>query len=57
MPMWKRLAITIAAMFVASFAIGLMWQGLFNADMPSYLSGVIGGIVALVAWEFLKARR
>jgi hypothetical protein len=26
----------------------------FNAEIPSYLSGVVGGVTAIPIWEFLK---
>jgi hypothetical protein len=54
MPFWQRLIITLVAMVAASFIIGLIWSSLLNSDMPSYLSGVIGGLTALPVWEFLK---
>lgn len=52
---WKRLLITVIAMLVASFLAALLWRGLFDTAMPSYFSGVIGGLAALVTWEFLKS--
>jgi hypothetical protein len=54
MPLWQRLLITLAVMLVTSFVAGLIWQGLFNAEIPSYLGGIVGGITAVPAWEFLK---
>ena len=54
MPFWQRLAATLIAMLATSFVAGLIWRGVFNADMPSYLSGIIGGLTALPVWEFLK---
>jgi hypothetical protein len=54
MPFWQRLIITLVAMIAASFIVGLIWSSLLNSDMPSYLSGVIGGLTALPVWEFLK---
>lgn len=56
MPLWKRLSVTIAAMLIASLVFGLLWHGIFNVNMPSYLSGVIGGLAALATWEFLRSR-
>jgi uncharacterized membrane protein len=53
-PLWQKLLITLAVMLVASFIAGLLWRGIFNTDMPSYLSGVAGGISAVLAWEFLR---
>ena len=54
MLLWQRLLITLATMLVTSFAAGLLWQELFSANMPSYLSGIIGGVTAVPTWEFLK---
>ena len=54
MPFWQRLLITIVVMLAVSFLIGLFWRWLFNAEMPAYLSGAIGGLSALPVWEFLK---
>jgi len=54
MALWQRLLITIAAMLAASFVVGLFWRSIFNAPIPSYLAGIIGGLTALPVWEFLK---
>ncbi len=54
MPLWQRLLITLATMLVTSFVAGLLWRWLFNADIPSYLSGLVGGATALPMWELLK---
>jgi hypothetical protein len=37
----------------------VLWHALpgrqaFNVDMPSYLSGIVGGVTAVPVWEFLK---
>ena len=55
MKLWKRLLITVIAMVVASFLVGLLWRGAFDARIPSYLSGLIGGISALATWEYLRS--
>jgi hypothetical protein len=55
MKLWKRLAITLLAMVGTSLLIGLAWRGAFAAQIPSYLSGVIGGLAALATWELLKS--
>ena len=47
MPLWQRLLITLATMLVTSFVAGLLWRWLFNADIPSYLSGIVGGVTAV----------
>jgi Na+/glutamate symporter len=57
LPFWQRLLITVAAMLVASWIIGLMWQSLFRFPLPSYVGGAVGGRVALPIWEQLKRIR
>ena len=54
MPLWQRLLITLAIMLLTSFIAGLLWRWVFNAEIPSYLSGLVGGITAIPIWEFLK---
>jgi hypothetical protein len=54
MPLWQRLVITVATMLLMSFFFGLLWRWLFSADIPSYLSGLVGGVTAIPMWEFLK---
>lgn len=54
MPLWQRLLITLATMLVTSLVAGLLWRWLFSTDIPSYLSGVVGGVTAVPMWEFLK---
>jgi hypothetical protein len=54
MPIWQRLPITLAAMLVASFLLGLLWRSIFSGAIPDYLSGAIGGLTAVPVWEFLK---
>ena len=57
MPLWQRLLITLAAMLAASYLVGLLWHWLFSADIPSYLSGAVGGLTALPSWELLQRIR
>jgi ABC-type sugar transport system permease subunit len=54
MPLWQRTLITLATILVTSFVAGLLWRWLFNTDIPSYLSGIVGGATALPMWELLK---
>jgi hypothetical protein len=54
MTFWTRLVITIIAMLVASYVAGLIWRNTFNTLIPSYLAGIIGGLMALPVWELLK---
>ena len=57
MPLWQRLLITLATMLLASLIAGLVWRGIFNSEMPSYLAGLVGGVSAIPAWELLKRIR
>ena len=57
MTFWKRLLITLAAMLVVSYLAGLGWRNTFNSLIPSYLAGIIGGLVALPVWEWLKPKK
>ncbi len=57
LPMWQRLLITLVAMLIVSYLIGMIWQSLFAIALPSYIAGVIGGLTALPVWEFLKRIR
>lgn len=57
LPFWQRLLITIVAMVAASYLVGLLWQAIFNFALPSYLAGLIGGLVALPVWDLLKRVR
>ena len=54
MILWMRVAITVIVMLAMSFLAGQLWRSAFEAPMPSYLSGVVGGISALPIWELLK---
>ena len=54
MPFWQRLLITILAMIAASLVVGLIWNSVFNNQIPGYFSGIVGGLTALPVWEFLK---
>ncbi len=57
MTLGKRLLITLLAMVAVSFIAGLLWRGVFDARMPSYLSGMVGGLSALAIWEVLRSVR
>jgi hypothetical protein len=56
-PLWQRLLITFAVMLLTSYLVGLLWQWLFSSTIPSYLSGVVGGVSAVPTWEFLRRVR
>lgn len=57
LPFWQRLLITIGAMLLAGWVVGLAWHALFNTELPSYLAGLVGGLAALPVWDFLKRIR
>ena len=57
MPFWKRLLITVVAMVVVSFIIGLIWHLLIGFGMPSYVSGMVGGLTGIPLWDFLKQKK
>lgn len=57
MPIWQRLLITFAAIVVVSYLVGLLISSIFGWTLPSYISGVIGGMAALPVWELLKRFR
>ena len=54
MTFWRRALATLVTMLMASALAGFIWHAAFDARIPSYLSGVIGGITALVIWELLR---
>ncbi len=54
MPFWQRLLITVIIMLAASFIAGIIWRSSFSIGIPSYVTGIIGGLTALPIWEFLK---
>ena len=51
---WQRLLFTVIAMLVASYLSGVIWQAIFNVNLPSYVGGMVGGLIAIPVWEFLK---
>lgn len=53
----KRLLITVVATLVAGFLAGLLWRYFFDAQLPSFLAGVVGGLAALPVWDALKRRK
>jgi Na+/glutamate symporter len=57
MALWQRLLLTLIVMIVVSFLAGVIWQTTFNVRLPSYVGGLIGGMVAIPVWEFLKRVR
>jgi hypothetical protein len=54
MPFWQRSIVLVVAMMIASFLFGLIWNSLFGFNLPSYVSGVVGGLTAVPLWALLK---
>ncbi len=54
MLLWQRMVLILVAIVAASFIAGLIWHRLFGFGLPSYIGGVIGGLIAVPVWEFLK---
>ncbi len=54
MPFWQRSLILLAAMMAISFLAGYLWYSLFGIRLPSYVSGVVGGLTAVPLWDLLK---
>lgn len=54
MSIWARIAVTIVLMVLISFLVGVVWRSVFSAEIPSYISGFVGGIVAIPVWEILQ---
>jgi hypothetical protein len=54
MPFWQRALVLLAAMMGVSFIFGVIWNQLFGFNLPSYISGVIGGLTAVPLWDLLK---
>jgi len=57
LPFWQRLVFTIIVVIAISYLAGIIWQSILGFALPSYASGVIGGLAALPLWEFLKRIR
>ena len=54
MPFWQRLLILLVAILLVSFLFDLAWQYIFGFALPSYVTGVIGGLTAVPLWDTLK---
>ncbi len=54
MLLWQRLAVTVLSMLIMSFVAGIVWQNVFDASMPSYLAGMVGGLTAIPIWELVR---
>lgn len=57
LPFWQRLLITVGVMLLTSYVAGLLSQNFLGLPIPSYIAGLVGGLAALPAWDFLKRVR
>ena len=51
---WHRLLATMIVMLLASYLASLIWSSALGFRIPSYISGLIGGLSALPIWDQLK---
>ena len=51
---WQRAIITALAMVLASLIAAELWRAGFGFEIPAYLSGLVGGMVAIPVWAFCK---
>lgn len=54
MSLWLRILLTAGAVVLVGFFAGLIWMSVFQKEMPTYLSGLLGGLAAMPVWEMLK---
>jgi len=54
MPFWQRFLILLIAVMAVSFMVGIIWHAMFSFYLPSYISGVVGGLSAVFIWDLLK---
>lgn len=54
MPFWQRFLILLIAILAVSFLFDLLWQYLFGFSLPTYVTGVIGGLTAVPVWDILR---
>ena len=54
MPFWQRLLILLVAILLVGFLFDLAWHYIFGFTLPSYVTGVIGGLTAVPLWDMLK---
>jgi Na+/glutamate symporter len=51
---WQRVILTALAMVLASLIAAELWRAAFGVELPSYLSGLVGGMVAIPVWALSK---
>jgi len=54
MLLWKRIVATAVSILAFSFVVGLLWKQVFGFELPAYLGGLSGGVIAVPVWEFLR---
>jgi hypothetical protein len=54
MPFWQRLLILLVAVMGVSFVVDLICHAMFGFYLPSYISGIVGGLSAVWIWYMLK---
>ena len=54
MPFWQRFLILLLAILAVGFIVDLLWHYFFGFVLPSYVTGVIGGLMAVPLWDILK---
>jgi Na+/glutamate symporter len=54
---WQRFLATLLAIVCVSLLAGYLSEKWLDFQLPSYVSGVIGGIAALPVWELLRNLR
>lgn len=57
MVFWQRLLATLVAIVFVSALVGYASESWLGFRLPSYVSGVIGGLAALPVWELLRKFR
>jgi len=54
MPFWQRFLVLVVAMLAVSYVFALIWQSVLGFSLPGYVSGVVGGLIAVPLWDLLK---
>jgi len=54
MPFWQRFLILLLAILAISFGFNMLWNYVFGFVLPTYISGVVGGLTAVPLWDLLK---
>jgi len=54
MVFWQRVLVLLVAVVAVSLIVGMIWNSVFSFNLPSYASGVIGGLIAVPLWDLLK---